>query len=147
MEGLSHYRLGDFAAALSAALSAQLRIKAESRAPRAENIIVLAMAQHEMGQREEALKTLDEARLCHSHLEMTRRNLLAEAEEKLAIPLAADNPDGWIGRRYMPRDMARITEEAGRPALDLSMPLLITRVEGDRLGFGSDYSHIGRGKT
>ena len=139
LEGLAHYRLGNFAQALAAAQRLQERITAQQRSPLADDLTVLALAQQAAGQRDEALKTLEMARVCHSHNETAWQKLLAEAEEKLAIPKANDNPDQWTGRRFMPRSGARITDERGARVSEWPLPIVVTRIAGDRLGFGKSF--------
>src|SRR4029079_19560538 len=133
------YRLGNFAQALAAAQRLRERITAQQRSPLADDLTVLALAQQAAGQRDEALKSLEMARICHSYNETAWQKLLAEAEKKLAIPKANENPDQWTGRRFMPRNAAGITGERGARVSEWPLPIIVTRIAGDRLGFGKSF--------
>lgn len=134
---LVHYRLGQSDETLAAlARGKQLRT-AENLAPPAEDLTILTMTQHDSGQHDEARTTLEQARASFSLHESEWQELLAEVEQRMNIPEAADNPQQWVGRKVMPRRLARPENENGDFVYP-EMPWVISNVEGDRLWFGTN---------
>lgn len=134
--GLAHYRLGQSTEALSVLTRSQELHAAKKLALPAEDLTILAMTQHQLGKRDEARTTLEQVRASASRNETQWRKLLAEAETLLGIPQAADHPELWVGRKFMPRKDAAVENEHGQRARPRN-PYLITHVVGDRLKMGT----------
>lgn len=137
LEAQAHYHLGDYAAA-SKALSL---LSARSPKLPAEALAFSALLQHHLGDREAALQTLSRAQSVASANETTWQRWQAKAEAALGIPPASEQPEKWIGRKFMPRTTPRVTDANGLTTTSVSLPYLVTRVEGDRLWIGQNTVH------
>ena len=83
-QGIAYYRLGRYVDALTALARSKELHAAQKRSPSAEDLTILAMAQHQAGQRDEARTTLKQVRTSASRNKLTGQKLLAEAETLLA---------------------------------------------------------------
>ena len=91
-QGFAYYRLGQYADSLTALARCKELHAAQKLSLPAEDLTVLAMAQHQAGQPDEARTTLEQARTSASRNKLTGQKLLAEAETLLGVPHATDNP-------------------------------------------------------
>jgi serine/threonine protein kinase/tetratricopeptide (TPR) repeat protein/WD40 repeat protein len=135
LETWAHYRLGDW----NAAAQSLSTLPSDTVLP-AEVHALQSIVQHHWGEREKALESLRQTYLAASANESHWRQLLAAAEEALAMPKAADEPEKWLGQQFMPRFRDQLFFSAdGRRASGGSPPYRVTRVEGDRLWIGEHY--------
>lgn len=135
LETWAHYRLGDWNAAAQS-----LSILPSDPVLPAEVHSLQAIVQHHWGEREKALESLRQTNVAPIANESHWRQLLAAAEEALAIPRADDEPEKWLGQQFMPRFRDQLFFSAdGRRASGGSPPYRVTRVEGDRLWIGEHY--------
>lgn len=135
LETWAHYRLGDWNAAAQS-----LSILPSDPVLPAEVHSLQAIVQHHLGEREKALESLRQTNVAPIANESHWRQLLVAAEEALAIPKAADEPEKWLGQQFMPRTRYQWFFSAdGRSAPGGSLPYQVTRVEGDRLWIGENY--------
>ena len=91
-QGFAYYRLGQYADSLTALARCKELHAAQKLSLPAEDLTVLAMAQHQAGQPDEARTTLEQARTSASRNKLTGQKLLAEAETRLGVPRPSDNP-------------------------------------------------------
>ncbi len=94
----------------------------------AEELTLRAIAIHQRGQQAEAKKLLEEAQKTASDSETVWQLILQQAKKQLEIPSAEQNPQAWLGHKFMPR-----ASKSG-----LMLPYLITKVKGDRLWVGNE---------
>ena len=85
-QGIAYYRLGKYADALTALARSKELHEAQKLSQPAEDLTILAMAQHQAGQIDEARTTLEQARTLTSRNKLTGQKLLAEAESLLGVP-------------------------------------------------------------
>ncbi len=85
-----------------------------------------ALALHNQGNRSKAMELLKQAQITTSLDENLWLRLVREVRREMAIPLASSQTEQWIGHQFMPRQFNR----------DWILPLVATKVEGDRLQFG-----------
>jgi tetratricopeptide (TPR) repeat protein len=135
LETWAHYRLGDW----NAAGQSLSTLPSDPVLP-AEVHALQSIVQHHLGEREKALESLRQTYLAASANESHWRQLLTAAEEALAIPKAADEPEKWLGQRCLPRfRVGLLSADGSRPSGGSSLPYQVTRVEGDRLWIGENY--------
>jgi serine/threonine protein kinase/WD40 repeat protein len=91
-QGIAYYRLGQYADSLTALARSKELHAAQKLSQPAEDLTVLAMAQYQAGQSDEARATLEQARTSASRNKLAGQKLLAEAETLLGVPHANDNP-------------------------------------------------------
>ena len=91
-QGIAYYRLGQYADSLTALTRSKELHAAQKLSLPAEDLTVLAMAQHQAGQPDEARTTLEQARTSASRNKLAGQKLLVEAETRLGVPHATDNP-------------------------------------------------------
>ncbi len=92
----------------------------------AEELTLRAIAMHQRGQQAEAKQLLEKAQRTASDSEAVWQLLVQQAKQQLKIPPAEQNPQAWIGHKFMPR--------AFYP--NASFPYLVSKVKGDRLSVG-----------
>lgn len=85
-QGIAYYRLGQYADSLTALARSKELHAAQKLSPSTEDLTILAMAQHQAGQRDEARTTLEQARSSASRNKLAGQKLLAEAETLLGVP-------------------------------------------------------------
>ena len=90
-QGIAYYRLGQYADSLTALTRSKELHAAQKLSLPAEDLTVLAMAQHQAGQRDEARTTLEQAGTSASRNKLAGQKLLVEAETLLGVPHATDN--------------------------------------------------------
>ncbi|MCC6510008.1 MAG: hypothetical protein IT423_12950, partial [Pirellulaceae bacterium] len=134
LETWAHYRLGDW----NAAAQSLSTLPSDQVLP-AEVHALQSIVQHHLGERENALESLRKTYLAASANESHWRKLLAAAEETLATPKAADEPEKWLGQRVMPRFPAGLLSADGRKTSGVGLPYQVTKVEEDRLWIGENY--------
>ncbi len=94
----------------------------------AEELALRAIAMHQRGQRTEAKQLLEEACRRVSDSETVWQLLVQRVKQQMEIPPAEQNPQRWIGHKFMPRSSTS----------GLWLPYLITKVKGDRLWVGNE---------
>ncbi len=93
----------------------------------AEELTLRALAMHQRGQQAEAKQLLEKAQRTVSDSETVWQLLVQQAKQQLEIPPAEQNPQAWIGHKFVPRTFTSIP-----------MPYLISKVKGDRLWVGNE---------
>ena len=91
-QGIAYYRLGNYADSLTALARSKELHEAQKLSQPAEDLTVLAMAQHQAGQRGAARTTLEQARTSSSRNKLAGQKLLVEAETLLGVPHPSGNP-------------------------------------------------------
>ncbi len=134
LETWAHYRLGDW----NAAAQSLSTLPSDQVLP-AEVHALQSIVQHHLGERAKALESLRQTYLAPSANESHWRKLLAAAEEAMAIPKAADEPEKWLGQRCLPRFRVGLLSADGRTASGVGLPYQVTRVEEERLWIGENY--------
>ncbi len=105
----------------------------ESFSPPSEEWALLALVHSNLGRRDEALQSLEQAEVSVSLNEADWQNTLAMAEKQMGIPQASDQPEQWVGRQFIPRKSATTRTTSGRVASEQTLPYTILRVEGNNL--------------
>ncbi len=112
--------------------SSELHAK-ESLSPPSEEWALLALVHSKLGHRDEALQSLEQAKVSVNLNEADWQSILAMAEKQMGIPQASDQPEQWIGKKFMPRKSATTRTSSGRVASEQTLPYTIVRVEGNNL--------------
>lgn len=127
---IASLRIEDSREALKALLSQDDLSTRFSDTGSSEYFTLLALAQHYAGERDKALESIQQAHVTASRDEPLWLKLIAEVKRELAIPLAQDVPDKWLGHSCMPRQFY---------SYHAKLPLRVVEVQGDRLRFGNDF--------
>lgn len=125
---IASLRIEDSREALKALLSQDDLSTRFSDTGSSEYFTLLALAQHYAGERDKALLSIQQAHVTASRDEPLWLKLTAEVKRELAIPLAQDVPDEWLGHSCMPRQFY---------SYHAKLPLRVVEVQGDRLRFGN----------
>jgi serine/threonine protein kinase/tetratricopeptide (TPR) repeat protein len=127
---IASLRIEDSRGALKALLSQNDLSTRFSDTESSEYFTLTALAQHYAGERDKALESIQQAHVTASRDEPLWLKLIAEVKRELAIPLAQDVPDKWLGHSCMPRQFY---------SYHAKLPLRVVEVQGDRLSFGNDF--------
>ena len=123
---LAHFRAKDSRSAMQGIL-AKDGFSSKLDYPKSSEAYTLrALVMHYQGNRDQAMELLKQAQISSSQDENLWLRLVREVRREMAIPLASSQPDQWIGHPFMPRQFKS----------DGLLPLVATKVDGDRLQFG-----------